>query len=321
MPSNTILLTGATGFLGRALIKELEGSNLGVRPVVRSINDDSPKGAVAVGAIDGCTTYTEALVGVYTVIHAAARAHIMKDEADDPLSEYRKVNVCGSENLARQAIASGVKRFVFISSIKVCGESTTGSKPYDENIDPAPRDFYAQSKLEAELLLKKVVAGSDMELVIIRPPLIYGPDVKANFLNLLRLCDSPFPLPFGLVNNRRSIVYLGNLVDFIIRCCEHPSAANRTLLVADAQDVSLASLISMIRSSMGRRAYLLPIPVSLFILLGRITDKMMVVDRLVGDLRLNNAQTRQLIDWTPPYTSNEGLAETVASFISAKSRE
>lgn len=309
-----ILLTGSTGFLGSAIHEQLESSEHELLPIVRVINSFSPKNAKAVNNIDGYTDYSDVLGGINTVVHAAARTHIMEDEGDESLAEYQKVNVAGSENLARQAAVAGVKRFIFISSIKVSGERTSSFISFNEDMKPAPEDAYGQSKHEAEQVLKQVAAEADMELVIIRPPLVYGPGVKANFRNLLKLSSMSIPLPFGSVSNQRSMIYLGNLVDFIIHCIGHPKAANQTFLVSDGQDVSLKFLISLIRQSMGKPEWLVPVHIGLFRFIGKLTGRMDIVDRLIGDLQLDISKARRLLDWVPPFTVEQGMAETVVDF-------
>ncbi len=243
-----ILLTGSGGFIGTALLDRLDCLGFDSCLVVRSPEKSPLRKVKVVPDISNDVDYGDSLNGVEVVIHLAARAHVMKDTALDPLSEYRKVNVVGSENLARQAANSGVRRFVFVSSIKVSGESTTGRNPYKENMLPEYDDFYGQSKYEAENALRKISAETGMELVIIRPPLVYGPGVKANFLSLIKLASAGIPLPFGSVNNRRSMVYVGNLVDFIIHCIDHPKAANQTFLVSDVHDVSLSEVDPIVDS-------------------------------------------------------------------------
>lgn len=313
-----VIITGSTGFIGSAITKQFKNSDYQLFPVVRSIKNGFPQNAIEVGDINGSTDYRCALNEVHVVIHVAARAHIMKDESTDPLTEYRKVNVEGSENFARQAAAAGVKRFVYISSVKVSGESTTLKSPYTELMEPAPEDAYGQSKYEAEEVLQKISVETGMEVVIIRPPLVYGAGVKANFLSLLKLSSLSLPLPFGAVNNKRSIVYVGNLVDFIIRCIDHPNAANQTFLISDGEDLSLKSLIAYIRKAMGKSALLIPVPASLFKFAGKLTGKSGVVDRLVGDLQVDSSKARELLEWTPPYTVEQGISETVLDFKNRK---
>jgi UDP-glucose 4-epimerase len=311
---NTILLTGATGFVGSALLAELKNiPDFRVVAAVRSVVCDVSDNIVDVGDIDGRTDFSSVLVGVNVLVHAAARAHVMRDEVADPLAEFRKVNVEGTLNLARQAAVAGVKRFVFISSIGVHGLNS--DNPFKETDTEAPHDAYAISKYEAEFGLRKLAAETGLEVVIIRPPLVYGGAAPGNFRSLINLLAKPLPLPFGLVNNKRSMVYVGNLADFIIRCIEHPKAANQTFLVSDGHDVSLSELIRLIRQSMKKPAWLIPVPVSLFQLAGKLTGKMALVDRLVGDLQVDSRKARERLNWTPPYRFEEGIKATVAEFI------
>lgn len=312
-----ILLTGATGFVGSALLPELKKlPDFRVVSVVRSAVSSASDDSFVVGNIDGTTDYSSALTGVNVVVHAAARAHIMRDEVADPFAEYRKVNVEGTLNLARQAVAAGVKRFVYISSIKVNGESTTGLSAFTETDFTKPEDPYGVSKHEAEKDLRLLAEKTGIEVVIIRPPLVYGPGVKANFLNLVKLSATGLPLPFGSVNNKRSMVYVGNLVSFIVRCIQHPAAANQTFLVSDSKDVSLRNLVTYIRLCLGRSPRLLPVPVGLFKLAGALTGKQGVVDRLVGDLQVDSTKARTLLEWEPPFTVSQGIEATVADFMS-----
>ena len=315
-PKCKILLTGSTGFVGSALLSELKKlPDVRIISAVRSDVASASHDTVVVGNIDDTTDFSSALSGVNVVVHAAARAHVMRDEVANPLAEYRKVNVDGTLNLAKQAVASGVKRFVYISSIKVNGESTTGLSALTETHAAAPEDPYGVSKHEAEEGLRLLADETGLEVVIIRPPLVYGPGVKANFLSLLKLSVTGLPLPFGSVNNQRSMVYLGNLVDLILRCIDHPSAANETFLVSDGDDVSLRSLLTMMRSAIGRSPRLVSVPVGLFKLVGALTGKQGVVDRLVGDLQVDSSKARSLLGWVPPYTVEQGIAATVADFM------
>ncbi|RDL44053.1 UDP-glucose 4-epimerase [Marinomonas piezotolerans] len=311
---NVLLLTGTTGFVGSALLSELKKlSDLRVVGAVRSgVSDDS----VVVGDIDGSTDYSSALNDVNVVVHVAARAHIMRDEVADPLTEYRKVNVEGTLNLARQAADAGVKRFIYVSSIKVNGESTSACPAFTVEAIPAPEDPYGLSKYEAEVGLRKLAQQAGMTVVIVRPPLVYGPGVKANFLNLLKLSSTGLPLPFGMLSNQRSMIYVENLVDFIIKCIDHPAVANQTFLVSDGNDVSLRDLVVLMRRSMRRAPRLLPVPVSLFKLVGCLTGKRALVDRLIGDLQVDSSKARTLLNWTPPYTLEQGIELTVDDFVS-----
>ena len=312
---NSALLTGSTGFVGSALLSELKKlPDFRVVSAVRSAVVSASDDVVVVGNIDGTTDYSSALNGVDVVVHSAARAHVMRDEVADPLAEYRKVNVEGTLNLAKQAVAAGVKRFVFISTIGVHGLNS--SRPFKETDTEAPHDAYAISKYEAEQGLRKLATEIGLEVVIIRPPLVYGGAAPGNFRSLINLASKSVPLPFGAVNNHRSMVYVGNLVSFIIRCIQHPAAANQTFLVSDGEDVSLRNLVTYIRLCLGRSPRLLPVPVGLFKLAGALTGKRGVVDRLVGDLQVDSSKARTLLEWVPPFTVSQGIAATVADFMS-----
>jgi UDP-glucose 4-epimerase len=309
-----LLVTGYSGFVGNKLVSQLHDiyqlNLLGRKP--------SNLGCVYTHSLDSISSYSDALVNVDVVVHCAARVHIMDAAASEHFEQFKAVNTFGAFNLAKQAAQSGVKRFVFISSVKVSGESTTDKLPYSELMKPVPEDPYGQSKYEAEEVLKQVAADTGMEVVIIRPPLVYGAGVKANFLSLLKLSSLSIPLPFGAVNNKRSMVYVENLVDFIIRCIDHPNAANQTFLVSDGEDLSLKSLITYIRKAMGKTPLLLPVSVGLFKLAGKLTGKSGVVDRLVGDLQVDSSKARELLDWIPPYSVEQGIAATVLDFNNRK---
>jgi nucleoside-diphosphate-sugar epimerase len=267
------------------------------------------------------------------VIHCAARTHVMRDEALDPLTEYRRGNVHGTLNLARQAAAKGVKRFLFLSSVKVSGERTDGlpwpfgprndgtmssreaarplGDPFTVNDEPRPEDAYGLSKWEAERGLWEIASQTGMEVLVVRPPLVYGPGVKGNFARLLDLVRSGVPLPLAAVNNRRSFIGLDNLVDLLIRCVDHPKAAGQTLLVSDGQDLSTPELLGMIANAMGRPARLFPVPVPLLRLAGQALGRLNEVDRLVGSLQVDSSATRQLLGWTPPVSVEEGVRRMV----------
>jgi len=231
----------------------------------------------------------------------------MRDEVSDPLAEYRKVNVEGTLNLARQAVAAGVRRFVFLSSIKVNGEATAMGKPFQASDEPAPEDAYGVSKLEAEQGLMNLVAETDMEVVIIRPTLVYGPGVKGNFASMVKLVDKGVPLPLGAIHNKRSLVGIHNLIDLIIRCIDHPAAANQVLLASDGEDLSTTQLLRRVGRALGKAPRLIPVPPGLLQVGATLLGKKAMAQRLLGSLQVDISETRKLLDWKPPYTVEEGL--------------
>jgi len=304
-----ILLTGVTGFVGRALVNEMLRLELTVVAAVRSLSADLP-GDVrqhVVGDFLLNTEWLSALNDIDVVIHTAARVHIMNDQVTDPLSEFRKVNVAGTLNLARQAAEAGVTRFIFISSIKVNGEMTNEGFPFrpDDNINVT--DPYGLSKYEAEQGLLALAKNTSMEVVIIRPPLIYGPGVKANFRSLLKWVNRGLPLPFSLIQNKKSFVALDNLVDFIILCANHSKAANEIFLISDGEDVSTAELLRKIAKAFDKKAILLPIPVSLMKVVAKGLGKEDVANRLFGSLQVDSSKARDLLGWEPVVTMDEQL--------------
>lgn len=310
-----VLLTGANGFVGRRLMDYLSAKGFNVLGAARFISTPGADNEIAVGDINATNDWSAAFQDRQVVIHAAARAHVMKDEESDPLSVYREVNTAGTLNLARQAAKAGVKRFIFISSIKVNGETTTSLPAFTESDVPAPQDPYGVSKREAEDCLRKIAHSTGMEVVIIRPPLVYGPGVKANFRNLMKLANTRVPLPFGAIHNLRSMVYVGNLVDFIVKCIDHPAAKNQTFLLSDGKDLSLTGLLCLLRSSMAKPSRLIPVPASLFRLAGSITGKRAVVDRLVGSLQVDASKACELLHWQPPYTVEQGIKATTDHYL------
>jgi UDP-glucose 4-epimerase len=264
-----------------------------------------------VGSIDRATNWTEALREVDAVFHLAARVHVMKDTAVDSLAEFRKVNVLGTLNLARQAAAVGVKRFVFVSSVKVNGESTPVGQAFTEADEPNPQDAYAVSKFEAEQGLREIAADTGMAVVIIRPPLVYGPGIKANFAALMRAVQRGWPLPLGAVRNQRSLVALDNLVDFVVTCITHPQAVNQTFLVSDGQDLSTTELVRGMAHAAGVPARLLPVPVWALQAGATLLGKGDAVQRLCGNLQVDISKARQLLGWVPPVSVDEGLRRAV----------
>lgn len=313
-----VLVTGASGFVGSALMSSLSAHpDVVPRAAVRCENRklSSMVDTVQVGSLSSDTDWCAALQGVDAVVHTAARVHVMQDTAESPLLEFRRVNVDGTLNLAQQAAHSGVKRFIFVSSIKVNGESTQSDKFFYADDSPAPMDPYGISKREAEEGLRKIESETGMEVVILRPPLVYGPGVKANFLKLLNLAQRGIPLPFGSIENRRSMVYVGNLVSAIMLCVKHPKAAGETFLVSDGADVSTAELVRKMTSAMGRKATLLSIPSVILKAMGLLTGKRSVIERLTGSLCVDSSKIREMLDWQPPYTLEQGIQETVDWYL------
>ena len=305
------LVTGANGFVGQYLCDELLRQGHSVRAAVRSANLPADNTEVAVvGAIDGETNWADALRDVDVVIHLAARVHVMKDTAADPLAEFLKVNMQGTANLACQAAAAGVKRLVYASSIKVNGERTTEAQPFVESDEPDPQDAYATSKWWGEQTLHRVAQGSDLEIVIVRPPLVYGPDVKGNFIRLLAAVDKGIPLPLASVRNKRSLIYLGNLVDALIACASHPAAAGQTYLVRDGEDGSTSELVRQMATGLDKPARLFSMPVGLLRGLGGLSGKPESVERIVDSLRVNDDLIRNELGWKPRFTLQQGLQAT-----------
>ena len=290
----SLLVTGGTGFVGQALVKRL---------------DDQP---VRLATRADTATWHKVLVGITTVVHLAARVHVMHDTESDPLTAFRAVNVEGTLNLARQAVAAGVKRFVFVSSVKVNGESTIPGQPFTADDAPAPLDAYGISKMEAEQGLRAIALETGMEVVIIRPPLVYGPGVKANFAALMRAVQRGWPLPLGAVHNQRSLVALDNLVDFIVPCINHPQAANQTFLVSDGEDLSTTELVRGMAQAAGVPARLLPVPVCALQAGASLLGKGDAVQRLCGNLQVDISKARDLLGWVPPVSVEEGLRRAMA---------
>jgi nucleoside-diphosphate-sugar epimerase len=307
-----VLVTGANGLVGRSLCAALCRQDYAVVAALRSANtllEDVER--VIVGTIDHATDWSAALRNVDTIIHLAARVHVMHDAAVDPLAEFRKVNVDGTLHLALQAAKAGVKRFIFISSVKVNGEHTVSNKPFTEVDVAKPQDAYGISKFEAEQGLLLIAQQTGMEVVIIRPPLVYGSGVKANFASMLRAVKRGMPLPLGAIHNKRSFVYVGNLVSLILRCVDHPAAANQVFLVSDGHDLSTTELLRACAVALGVKPRLLPVPQSLIEIGAALLCKGNVAQRLCGNLQVDISKARNLLGWTPPISVADGLKATV----------
>lgn len=320
MSDNTCLVTGATGFVGKPLIEALRARAYPVRAALHRAAALPMPGveAVSVGDIDGATDWKDTLQNVDCVFHLAARVHVMHDTAADPLAEFRRINVDGTRRLLDACAASGVRRFVFVSSIKVNGEGTTKSSPYDEKRVPQPVDPYGISKWEAEQLVSQFAAAQGMEFVIVRPPMMYGPGVKANFLSLMRWVDHGVPLPLRNARNARSLLGVRNLADFLVRCADHPQAAGETFLLSDNDDLSTPELIRRLAHALGTAPRLLPAPESLLRMGFRAIGREPMLDRLFGSLVIDSSKARTRLDWSPPYSVDAGLAETAAWYHQAQ---
>lgn len=313
------LVTGANGFIGRALCAEAAACGFAVRGVTRSrCNLPKSVDGVVVASMDSNTDWRPALTGCSVIVHLAARVHVMQEVMADPLIEFRRVNVQGTLNLARQAAASGVRRFVFISSVKVNGESTQPGAPFKPDDAPVPLDAYGVSKMEAEQGLHELAVQSGMEVVVIRPPLVYGPGVKANFAAMMRWLQRGVPLPLGAIHNQRSLVALGNLIDLIMLCLTHPAAANQTFLASDGEDVSTSELLLRMGQALGCPARLLSVPQSWLKLAAAMVGKPDVVQRLCGSLQVDISKSRQLLGWAPPLSLDEGLWQVACGVTSAR---
>lgn len=307
-----ILVTGANGFIGKKLCTELFQQGFAIRSAVRllsNLGNDSEQ--IVVGSIDAETDWASALKDIDVVIHLAARVHVTNDYASDALTEFRKVNVVGTLNLAAQATKAGVKRFIYMSSIKVNGESTEADKPFTEQDAVNPQDAYAISKYEAEQGIFVIAEQTGMDVVIIRPPLVYGLGVKANFSSMLKAVKRGFPLPLGSIYNKRSFVYVGNLVNLIVCCIDHLSAGNQVFLVSDGQDLSTTKLLQECAVALGVKPRLLPIPQNLIKRCATILGKQSVAQRLCGNLQVDISKACNLLGWKPPVTVADGLKACV----------
>jgi len=310
-----VLVTGANGFVGGALWRHLNATS-GMQALGSQRGDavlaDRGTALVRIDDLSAQTDWSVAVTGVQAVVHAAARVHASGGGAKDALLEFRRVNVKGTLRLAQQAAAAGVRRFVFLSSVKVNGEITRSGLPFSEEDVPAPQDPYAVSKMEAEQSLRQLATDTGMELVIIRPPLVYGPGVKANFAALMHAVQCGWPLPLGAVHNRRSLVALDNLVDFIVTCLTHPQAANQTFLVSDGHDLSTTELVRGLAQAAGVSAHLLPVPLWVLQAGATLLGRREAAQRLCGNLQVDIAKACSLLGWVPPLSVDEGLRRAVA---------
>jgi nucleoside-diphosphate-sugar epimerase len=313
----SILITGANGFIGRAVCTAaLHAGERVTGAVRRPVALPTGVQPAMLSSDYGSAAWHALLSQHRVVIHTVARVHIMNDPSTDPLASFREVNTKGTWDLARQAAAAGIRRFVFVSSVKVNGEETEAHHPYTSADSPAPQDPYGISKLEAEQGLHRIAKETGMEIVIIRPPLVYGPGVKANFASLLRVLQRGIPLPLGgVTQNRRSLVALDNLVDLLITCVDHPAAANRTFMVSDGEDLSTAALLRRMGMALGHPARLLPVPPELLRLGAAVIGKRNLAQRLLGNLQVDITDTRQRLDWTPRISVDEGLRRVAADMV------
>lgn len=309
---HTVLVTGSSGFVGSALVEKLDSIGFSVKPTVRRAT--GLKNEVVIGDIESYKNWQELLAGTDVVIHLAARAHILNDTVEDPLAAFRKVNTQATIQLARECVKAGVKRFIFLSSIGVNGGSS-GSQPFQSTDKPNPHSHYAISKLEAEEALRAISSDTGLDVVIIRPPLIYGPGAPGNFRSMMKWMSKSIPLPLGSIeNNRRSFVSLDNLCDLVKICIEHPKAANETFLVSDGEDLSTTDLLRRIANAAGKRAMLIPVPARLLRYAATSLGKANISQRLLDDLQIDIAHTVDTLGWTPPYSMNECLQKAVAEY-------
>ena len=315
-----IMVTGVNGFIGCTLCKTLSQKKFTVNGILRSPNTAGSQSIaginyLSVGDIGAQTDWSTTLLGMNCVIHTAARAHIMNENKADALAAYRSINVEGTRNLAKQAANAGVSRFVYLSSIKVNGEQTFFGNRFCSGDDAFPEDAHGISKWEAEQALHEVSASTAMEVVIIRPPLVYGPGVKGNFLSMLRWLNRGIPLPLGSIHNQRSLVGIDNLVDIIINCIDNPEAANKTFLVSDGEDLSTTELLLRLGTALNKSTRLLPVTASVLEITAQLFGKKAVTRRLLGNLQVDISKTKEVLNWSPPVSVDEGLQKTADWFL------
>ncbi|KPA96659.1 MULTISPECIES: UDP-glucose 4-epimerase family protein [Pseudomonas] len=316
-----ILLTGASGFVGAAVqARLLNDEGFALHSAYRQLPQRPLSGleAFQVGDLAPDTDWQAALDGVEIVIHCAARVHVMTELEADPLAAFRRANVEGTLRLAEQSASAGVRRFIYLSSIKVNGEGTLPGRPYTANDEPAPQDPYGVSKWEAEQALQALALRTGMEVVIIRPVLVYGPGVKANFRSMMGWLSKGVPLPFGAITNKRSLVALDNLVDLIVTCIRHPAAADQIFLVSDDEDLSTSQLLRRMAQALGRPARLLPVPMGLLTGVAGVLGRTALSQRLCGSLAVDIEKTRKLLGWQPPLSVDAALARTAKDFLASR---
>ncbi len=317
-----VLVTGATGFVGRFLCPMLAARGHQVTAAVRQLPDVPVEGAdstCSFGDIGPDTDWSEVVSEIDAIMHLAARTHVLNEKGAESDALYHQVNVGGTTGLARAAAARGIQRFVFLSSIKALGERS-GANALTESTPPVPEDAYGQTKLEAEKALQEIAAGTGMEVAILRPPLVYGPGVKANLLRLIKACNKRTPLPLGLVDNKRSLVYIGNLADALVCLLESKGLTAETFLVCDGEAISTPELVRRISAALDQSPRLIPCPVWLLRLAGVLTAKSETIDRLAESLEIDDSKIRRQLGWTPPFNMLQGLERTAAWFTDQESR-
>lgn len=309
---NSVLLTGASGFIGSRLSSVISNSFY-LRLVFRVTPDEKPLSDYVVCDFDDSCTLSSVLKDIDVIIHCAGRAHELYDISASPINEFRRVNVDLTLRLAREAVNAGVRRFIFLSSIGVNGNNN--SSPFTEQDTSSPVEDYAISKLEAEQGLQEIALASGMELVIIRPPVVYGPDAPGNFGKLMHWMQIGIPLPFGAIQNKRSLIALDNLVSFILHCIDHPKAANEVFLISDGEDISTSELLRLVARALRKKPRLLPVPVGLMEFVAKLIGKQSMTNRLFGSLQIDSSKAQDLLDWKPVITMDKQLEKTVKAYL------